>query len=72
MDIKEKMEKVNEKSLNIYACILSLKYILKDLDEMELQANKISEGYYMGLTNIVEQLAYKMEAEMKDIMILSE
>ena len=68
----DKMTIINEKSFNIYACILSLKYILKDLDEMELQANKVSEGYYMGLTNIVEQLAYKMENEMKDIIILSE
>ncbi len=68
----DKMTIVNEKSLNISACILSLKYILKDLDEMESQANKISEGYYMGLTNIVEQLAYKIEAETKDIMELSE
>ncbi len=68
----DKITIINEKSLNVYACILSLKYILKDLDEMEMQANKVSDGYYHGLSNIVEQLSNKMEKEVSEILILSE
>lgn len=72
MESKEKLSLINEKSLKIDACIQSLQYIVKDLDEMEMQANKVSDGYYRGLSNIVEQLSAKMESENKDIINLSE
>ncbi len=72
MESKEKLSLINEKALKIYACVQSLQYIVKDLDEMEMQANKVSDGYYCGLSNIVEQLSAKMESENKDIINLSE
>ncbi|MBP3758633.1 MAG: hypothetical protein J6I83_02175 [Firmicutes bacterium] len=70
MENKEKLSLINEKVLKVYACIQSLQYIVKDLDEMEMQANKVSNGYYCGLSNIVEQLSINMASEMKDIINL--
>ena len=72
MKTTERMDVINEKSLFIVSCAQSLKFILKDLDEMEMTANQATDGLYSGLTNIVEQLAIRIENMSSEIMRLSD
>ena len=69
---KETFEKINWSSVVINTCAKSLDYILKDLDEMEIEANSVSERKFLGLTNIVEQLSYIIKLESGKIMELSD
>lgn len=69
---KETFEKINWSSVVIKACGESLDYILKDLEDMEMDANSVSEGNYLGLANIVEQLSCVIKSEARKIMELSD
>ena len=70
--MKERMIEINNSGMHALACVQSLQFISKDLAEMESQACQVSDGYYCGLTNIVEQMARKIGEEVKVIMELSE
>ena len=72
MEMKERMIEINNSGMHALACVQSLQFISKDLAEMETQACQVSDGYYCGLTNIVEQMARKIGEEVKVIMELSE
>ncbi len=71
-NIKETSEKINWSSLVIKACAQSLDYIQKELEELEITANLVSENQFIGLTNIVEQLSYIIKSEAEKIMELAE
>ena len=71
-NIKETLEKINWSSVVINACAHSLDYIQKDLEELEMEANAVSERKYLGLTNIVEQLSYIIKSEAVKIMEMSD
>lgn len=72
MDNKKVLERINEKSVSISTCVQSLQFILKDIEEMEMKANSESDNSYLGLSNIVEQLAERIKIDNADIMVLSE
>ena len=72
MDNKEILERINEKSVSISTCVQSLQFILKDIEEMEMKANSESDNSFLGLSNIVEQLAERIKKDNADIMVLSE
>ena len=67
MEKNEKLD-INSSCLTVLSCVQSLRYIVEDLDDMEIQANNVSEGCYRGLANIVDQLTARMEGEMKIII----
>lgn len=56
----------------INTCAISLEYLQKDLDELEAMANSAKRNYYMGLTNIVEQMSHIISMESSIIMDLYE
>ena len=72
METKDRMTEINISGMHVLACVQSLEFIIKDLAEMETQACQVSDGYYCGLTNIVEQMTRKIGEEVKVIMELSE
>lgn len=72
METKERMAIIHENSIMISACVQSLQFILKDIEEMEMKANSESDNSYLGLSNIVEQLAERIKIDNADIMVLSE
>ena len=72
MDNKEILERINEKRVSISTCVQSLQFILKDIEEMEMKANSESDNSFLGLSNIVEQLAERIKKDNADIMVLSE
>lgn len=72
METKERMAIIHENSIMISACVQSLQFILKDLDEMEIKANNSTNNDYVGLTNVVEQLTIRIMKENDVIMSLSE
>ena len=71
-NVKEVLNQINESSLVINTCARSLEYLQKDLDELEGMANSAKHNYYIGLTNIVEQMSRIIRIESEKIMELSE
>ena len=71
-EIRKRLEEINEAALIISTCAKSIEYIQKDLEELEIKANSVSNNNYLGLTNIVEQLSYVIKAKSEKIVELSE
>lgn len=72
METNEKLNVINGCGISILSCVQSLQFITKDLVEMETTASQEADGYYSGVTNIIELLAVRILEEVKTIIELSE
>ena len=72
METNEKLNVINSSGISILSCVLSLQFITNDLAEMETTASRETDGYYSGVTNIIELLAVRILEEVKTIIKLSE
>ncbi len=68
----ELIENINMKSITIHSCAESLLFILKDIEEMESEACKVSDEDFRGLSNIVEQMAEKIKGESTEIWTMTD
>lgn len=71
-NLESVLDKINASSLIISSCTQSLNFILKDLEEAEIQACENSSIDYRGLANIVEQINHRINQENGIIMNLSD
>ena len=72
MNTKQNDPDLYGSSLIILSCVKSIKFISKDLAEMETTANQVTVGYYCGLTNIIELMIDRIESEVIGILELVE
>ncbi len=65
--MKEVKDRIYEAAVRIVSCSQSLKYITKDLGEMETDACRYG-GEYQGMSNIVDMMAEEVETRIWEIM----
>lgn len=70
MEWKAMESEIVERCEHILSCALSLQFITKDLAEMETIVSQKTDGYYSGITNIIEHMVSAIKEEVKDIMEL--
>ena len=72
METRRSEPDIYERSLTVLTCVKSIQFISKDLAEMETTASQETDGYYCGLTNIIELMADRIESEVIGILELVE
>lgn len=72
MEMNEKLNVISSSGIAILSCVQSLQFITKDLAEMETTASQVTDGYYSGVTNIVEVIVERIRSDIKTIIEMSE
>ena len=60
--MNEENDKILDAILKLVSCSQSLRYIIKDMYEMEEDANRCG-GEYKGLSNIADMVAQEIETQ---------
>ena len=71
-NIEQVMDDIHYTSLTIHDCANSIRFVIKDLEEIEYSANCKTDGCYAGLVNIVEQMANVIKQENEKIIKMSD